>query len=111
LRSIETVLSILKRGGLTDSDAARMAHHFNNFVTEFAADEARFESAAELLGGKKKFLQQCRKSFRSLPKAEYPHLVALAEELVESDEDASFELGLSIWIRGLEQHVRAAGAR
>jgi TetR/AcrR family tetracycline transcriptional repressor len=108
LRSIEVVLAILKHAGLADVDAARSAHHFNNFVTEFAADEARFESAAEALGGKKKLAQQSRKAFKSLPKEEYPTLVALADQLIEVDGEASFEFGLSLWIRGLEQHLESS---
>src|SRR5215475_11810348 len=42
LRHIEAILRILRLTGLSDRDAARAAYHLNNFVTEFAADEARF---------------------------------------------------------------------
>jgi hypothetical protein len=37
------VLATLDSAGLNDSAAA---HHFNNFVSELAADEARFTVAA-----------------------------------------------------------------
>src|SRR5262245_62638225 len=46
LRHIEAVLRILRLTGLSDRDAARAAYHLNNFVTEFAADEARFATFA-----------------------------------------------------------------
>ncbi|HEY3886292.1 MAG TPA: TetR/AcrR family transcriptional regulator C-terminal domain-containing protein, partial [Vicinamibacterales bacterium] len=44
LRHVEAVLRILRDAGLSERDAARAAYHMNNVVTEFAADEARFQA-------------------------------------------------------------------
>ena len=111
LRGVETVLSTLKAAGLSDQDAARTGYHFNNYVTEFAADEARMASASAQFGGKRKLLQQTRKLFRSLPAEEFPTLHALADALAESDQDASFEFGMELWLQGLEQYLKRAATR
>src|SRR5690242_6780506 len=42
LLHVEAVLRALRQSGLNDRQVARAAYHLNNFVTEFAADEARF---------------------------------------------------------------------
>lgn len=103
LRHIESVLRTLREAGLTAADAASAAYHCNNFVTEFAADEARFESFAAATGSsRRKMFEQARRHFKSLPAGEYPTLVALADHLAKDDADALFEFGLDVWMRGLE---------
>ncbi len=103
LRHIESILRILRSGGLSRRDAARAAYHCNNFVTEFAADEARFASfAAEPAGSRRKVFAQARRHFKSLPREEYPTLVELADDLTEDDPDALFRFGIETWMRGLE---------
>jgi hypothetical protein len=54
LRHIEAALRIFRSAGLGRRDAVRNAHVCNNFVTEFAADEARFAAMAATSGGRKK---------------------------------------------------------
>ncbi|BDG05166.1 TetR/AcrR family transcriptional regulator C-terminal domain-containing protein [Anaeromyxobacter oryzae] len=102
LRHIETMLGILRSAGLSGRDAARIAHHLNNFVTEFAADEGRYATAAAAVGSRRKLFAEARKHFRALPPEEFPVLVQLADHLVEDDPDAQFELGVDVWIRGIE---------
>lgn len=110
LRHIETTLGVLRSCGLDDRDAARAAYHFNNFVTEFVADEARYAAAAEAMGvSRRKMLAEARRQFLALPPGEYPVLVALADHLAEDDADGLFEFGLELWLDGLAR--RAAGAR
>src|SRR5215510_13061386 len=103
LRHIESVLKTLRAAGLNDRDAASAAYHCNNFVTEFAADEARFASMALSTGGnRRKMFDEARKHFKSLPVEEYPTIVALADYLTKDDPDALFEFGLDMCIRGLQ---------
>src|SRR5262245_38336302 len=103
LKHIEAVLRTLRAAGLSDRDAARAAYHCNNFVTEFAADEARFAAFAATPGAsRRKILAQARKTFKSLPREEYPTLVELADDLSEDDSDGLFQTGIDIWLRGLE---------
>jgi AcrR family transcriptional regulator len=110
LRHIESILQILRRAGLSGRDAVRAAYHCNNFVTEFAADEARFTAfAAAPESSRRKLLAQARKHFKSLPPDEYPTIVALADELSEDDQDGLFQFGIEIWLRGLEALTKRTG--
>ena len=106
LRHIEALLGVLLSAGLGDQDAARAAYHFNNFVTEFAADEARFATAAQAQGvSRARLFEEARRRFRSLPMAEFPNLARLADHLAEDDPDGLFDFGLELWLRGLEGRV------
>jgi TetR/AcrR family tetracycline transcriptional repressor len=108
LRHIESVLRILRSAGLSGADAARAAYHCNNFVTEFAADEARFAAFAAAPGSsRRKVYAEARKHFKSLPVAEYPTIVELADHLSDDDPDRLFQFGLDIWLKGLEALARA----
>jgi TetR/AcrR family tetracycline transcriptional repressor len=107
LRHVEAVLRILRDAGLNDHDAARAAYHVNNFVTEFAADEARFASFASQPGmSRRKVLAEVRRQFKSLPLDEFPTVVALADALTEDAQDALFKFGIDMHLRGIEALIR-----
>lgn len=107
LRHIESMLRVLRGAGLAPRDAARAAYHCNNFVTEFAADEARFAAFAASPGGsRRKLFADARRYFKSLPPDEFPTVVALADELTEDDPDALFSFGVELLIRGIESLTR-----
>jgi TetR/AcrR family transcriptional regulator, tetracycline repressor protein len=111
LQHIEQVLKVLRSAGLSGRDAARAAYHCNNFVTEFAADEGRFRAFAG--PNRRKVFEEVRKTFKSLPRNEYPTLVELADDLGEDNPDDNFRFGLELWLRGLEEQMkgREDGAR
>jgi len=107
LRHIEAVLGILRAAGLKDRDAARAAYHLNNLVTEFAADEGRFAAYTAAAGSSRgEVLREMRRQFKSLPKDEYPTIVALANHLAEDAGDALFQFGLDMCLRGIEALVK-----
>jgi len=103
LRHIEAVLRILRSAGLSDRDAARAAYHLNNFVTEFAADEARLAAFVAQPGmTRRKLLAEMRRQFKSLPREEFPTIVALADALTEDAQDALFQFGVDLHLRGIQ---------
>jgi TetR/AcrR family tetracycline transcriptional repressor len=103
LQHIEAVLRVLRMTGLRDRDAARAAYHLNNFVTEFAADEARFAAYASGPGSsRRKMLAEARRQFASLSKREYPTIVALANHLTEDAQDELFQFGIDMCLRGIQ---------
>lgn len=108
LRHIEVALSVLRSAGLSPQHAARVAYHLNNFVTEFAADEARYTEAARASGSRAKMLATAKRHFRSLPAGEFPTIVELADHLTEDDPEGLFQLGLDVWIQGIERLARKA---
>lgn len=107
---IEAVLRILRASGLHDRDAARAAYHLNNFVTEFAADEARFAAYAAAPGwSRRKVFAEARKQFASLPKREFPTIVALAGHLTEDAQDELFQFGVDMFLRGIQSLATRRG--
>jgi len=103
LRHIEAVLRVLRSAGFPRKEAARAAYHANNFVTEFAADEARFAAFASAPGSnRRKVFAQARQAFKTLPREEYPTLVELADDLTADDQDGLFQFGIDLLLRGLE---------
>jgi TetR/AcrR family tetracycline transcriptional repressor len=110
LRHIEAVLRVLRMTGLRDRDAARAAYHLNNFVTEFAADEARFAAYMSAPGSsRRKVLAEARRQFASLPKSEYPTIVALANHLTEDAQDELFQFGIDMCLRGIQAMSQRRG--
>jgi TetR/AcrR family transcriptional regulator, tetracycline repressor protein len=104
LRHIEAMLRLLLAAGFAGPAAVRAAYHFNNLVTEFAADEARLATTAEALStNPQELLAEARRQFQTLPPDEYPSLIQLADYLADDDPDGSFEFGLRVWIGGLER--------
>jgi TetR/AcrR family tetracycline transcriptional repressor len=108
LRHIEAVLRALRSAGLSDRDAARAAYHLNNFVTEFAADEARFTAYALAVPGssRRKILAEARNQFKALPKEDYPTIVALADALTEDAQDDLFQFGIDMCLHGIEARTK-----
>jgi AcrR family transcriptional regulator len=109
LKHVEAVLKALRTSGLNDRDAARAAYHLNNFVNEFAADEARFAAFAGGPGAsRRKILAEARKQFKALPEDEYPTLVALADHLTEDAQDELFQFGIDMCLRGVQALLKRA---
>jgi TetR/AcrR family tetracycline transcriptional repressor len=109
LRQVEAALGLFLSAGFAPRDAVRAAYHFNNFVTELVADEARLEQGAASLGStRRELMAGMTRTFRELPAGEFPALTALASELGRDDFDGLFEFGLEVWLGGLERHLRRA---
>lgn len=100
---IEAMLRLLIAAGFSPLVAVRAAYHFNNLVTEFAADEARLASSAAAAGASPAdLLAEGRRQLRALPADRYPTLVEHADLLAEDDVDGRFRLGVELLVRGLE---------
>jgi TetR/AcrR family tetracycline transcriptional repressor len=103
LLHVEAVLRALRQSGLNDRQVARAAYHLNNFVTEFAADEARFAAFATAPGSSRRtILEEARRQFKTLDRNNYPTIVALAAHLTEDDQDALFQFGIDMCLAGVK---------
>lgn len=104
LRHIEAMLGVLVSAGFPPRDAMRAGYHFNNFVTEFVADEGRIATAVEAMGtSQSEFIADAREELRALPADEYPNLTKFADYVVDDDSEGLFKFGLELWISGLER--------
>lgn len=104
LHHIEALISLMLSAGFAPKDAVRAMYHFNNFVTEFVADEARMLAGAEALGvSRSEFVAEAREQIRALPADEYPNLTRVADLVVDDDTEGLFQFGLDVWIGALER--------
>ena len=111
LRHIEAILALLREAGFSPKDAARAAYHCNNFVTEFVADETRFLGLKGGSRAARKMLDDARRYLGGLPRDEFPTIVALADDLLDSDQEGLFRFGLEAWLLGLEAQLRRSRKR
>jgi hypothetical protein len=59
----------------------------------------------------KRMREEGRRWFKSLPRQQYPTLVALADELVDAPADRRFKLGLRALLDGLQRESSRKGKR
>ena len=95
LPAMERSLRVLVDAGLPPRVIALASDMFALYVGGFAFEES-------LRGDESADPEQLAEYFRSLPKKEFPTLVALADDLTAGDADERFEFGLELLVRGLE---------
>jgi AcrR family transcriptional regulator len=100
MRVIEGLLAILRAGGLPDQAIAYAADLLPQFVTVSAYEGSLF---AQRIEREPAYLQELETYFRALPADRFPHTSSLVDALMAQDEaeDARFEFGLDIIVRGL----------
>ncbi|GLW56515.1 TetR/AcrR family transcriptional regulator [Kitasatospora phosalacinea] len=102
LAVLEDQLDRLRSAGFTDADAAMASYLLSAYVQGFVLQEQSPLSAAEAAGaGRGRAARAAGDVFRALPAEDYPHLVALADDLVDPDMDTRFEFGLQRIADGL----------
>lgn len=101
LRPMEHALAILQRAGLPEAETVQAFRAFGGYVQGFVLAEI-----ANMFGGDEvDFLPE--DVARGLPVAELPTLASHLEHLFHCDQDAEFEYGLDLMIRGLEAKAAA----
>ena len=71
---------------------------FNTYVTGFVLDEQ-----TQLASSDAAQYAEVASWFRELPPAQFPNIVAVADELLEDANDRRFEFGLNLLLDGLER--------
>ncbi len=102
LRPTEHALEILGRAGLSEAETVQAFRAFGGYVQGFVLAEI-----AQMFGGDDPGLDPDEVA-RSLPMDELPTLARHLDHLFRCDQDAEFEYGLDLMIRGLE--AKAADA-
>lgn len=107
IRLIEQALHALASAGFSPAKTADASFVMNSYVVGFVLDETlgspRDAAAA------RRMREEGRRWFKSLPKQQYPTLVALADELVDAPADRRFELGLRALLDGFELRLPKKG--
>jgi TetR/AcrR family tetracycline transcriptional repressor len=100
LRLIEQLLHAMVSAGLTPARVADASFVMNSYVVGFVLDETFGHQRDKVLA--QRMREEGRRWFKSLPKDQYPTLVALADALVDAPADRRFRLGLRALLDGLE---------
>jgi AcrR family transcriptional regulator len=102
VRVTEWTLSLLRNAGVPDRTAALALDLMALYVGAYAYEESLpFPSPAGDEASPEETIAMIRDYFASLPVDQFPHTVALADQLVAGGPEERFEFGLDVLIRGL----------
>jgi TetR/AcrR family transcriptional regulator, tetracycline repressor protein len=104
LRLTEIVLRTLLDAGFSHTDTVAAGFLLNDYVVRFVAEETQYPNGAAETGSEDSSAS-LRNWFEALPPTDYPSLVALADQLVDSDADERFRFGIEILQNGLETRL------
>ena len=101
-RIAERVLGLLRKAGLTDSDAVLFYHLIVNYVAGTGVFEAVADDA-----GEPSWQARTRRSYAALPPDRFPNCVALAPHMYP-DPDLVFDTGVELLLDAIEARVGRA---
>src|SRR3984893_2139533 len=104
LRGRELTLSVLLERGFDETLAANVYTAVAHQVLASVLQEPMNDFRAGGLGASKSLT--LRDFYRSLPAEQYPHLVALSEELTTRSATEEFEFGLACLLDGVERRLQ-----
>jgi AcrR family transcriptional regulator len=98
----ESLLAILRAGGLPDRKSAYACALLPLYVSAFVLEETSgLQSPAGEDTSPEEVLGMIRRYFASLPAERFPNLVSLAEEITAPAPEERFEFGLDLFVSGL----------
>jgi AcrR family transcriptional regulator len=107
LRGSESLIGVLKAGGLPDQVIAYACDLLPLYATATAYEESLYAVLSPAPEDFMRFVAEMRAYFAALPPDRFPNLVALAGPLTAGgDGDERFEFGLDVIVRGLASHAR-----
>ena len=110
LRLTEIVLRTLLDAGFGHKDAAYAGFLLNDYVVMFVSEETQYANA-EADSASEDSSSSLRNWLEALPPSDYPSVIALADYLMEPDEDERFRFGIEILRNGLETRLARLKAR
>jgi AcrR family transcriptional regulator len=102
LAVVESMLALMKAGGMSDQAAGYACDILNLYVQAQALESTLYLERAETeeAFGHEYFVGIADR-FRALPPEQYPYISSLAPQLMAGDGDQRFEVGLDVLINGL----------
>ncbi|GAB3164748.1 TetR/AcrR family transcriptional regulator [Microbispora hainanensis] len=103
---VERLLAVFASSGMPRHVLAVSGDLLSTYINGFALEESVWqERYRESQGSWDKLREEINGYFASLPPDRFPHLVALADIMMEESTDHRFELGLEIILRGLASYI------
>ena len=101
MRVVESMLSLLKAGGVSDQAAAYAADLVNLYITSIAYEERLYATLHADPEYEARETARLTERFSSIPPERFPTAAALAPYMTTGDADERFALGLDVLINGL----------
>jgi len=101
LRVTESLLSLLKAGGVEDQAAAYAADLFSLYVTANAYEQSLYVQLYADSKHEMREVARIAERFADLSAERYPTIAALGEKLTTGDGDERFALGIDVIVNGL----------
>ncbi|MBX6386944.1 MAG: TetR/AcrR family transcriptional regulator C-terminal domain-containing protein [Microbispora sp.] len=103
---VERLLAILAAAGLPKRVLAISGDLLSTYIAGFALEESLWQQRYREAGSSwHKIREEINGYFASLPPDRFPHLVALANLMIDESNDYRFKLGLEIILRGLASYA------
>jgi AcrR family transcriptional regulator len=99
--AMESLLGILRAGGLPDRVIALASDLLSQYVNIDAYEGSLFEQRVQR---EPEYFNAIFDYFRALPADRFPHFASLTESMVAEDDDARFEFGIDVLVRGLASY-------
>ena len=101
LRVVESMLSLLKAGGVSDQAAAYAADLIGSYTTAIAYEQSLYSALYNDPEHVEREVEHITERFAGLSPERYPTMAALAEKMTMGDGEERFSLGLDVIINGL----------
>jgi AcrR family transcriptional regulator len=101
LRISESMLSLLKAGGVSDQSAAYAADLLSTYVNAIAYEHSTYRMVHEDPEHELREVERIAERFATISPERYPTIAALGAQMTYGDGNERFELGLDVLINGL----------
>jgi AcrR family transcriptional regulator len=103
LRVAESMLSLLKAGGVEDQAAAYAMDLVTSYLNAIAYEQSLYAALYNDPAHVEREVARIAERFTGLPADRYPTIAALAQQMTAGDGEERFALGLDVIVNGLLQ--------
>jgi AcrR family transcriptional regulator len=101
LRVTESMMSLLRAGGVADQNVAYAGDLLSMYVTAIAYEQALYRSLYDDPDRQAHEIQRVMERFTNLPASKYPTMASVAPLMVRGDGHERFLLGIDVLVNGL----------
>jgi Tetracyclin repressor-like, C-terminal domain len=101
LRVTESMLSLLKAGGVSDQAAAYAADLINMHATAIGYEQSLYAALYDDPEHEAREIERIAARFASLPPERFPTMASLQRDMTRGDGEERFALGLDVIVNGL----------
>jgi AcrR family transcriptional regulator len=103
MRLTESMVALLRAGGVSDEAAAYAVDLISMYLTAIAYEQSLYATLYEDPQYEEREIERLTQRFSALDATRFPNLAALREQMTTGDGEERFSLGLDVIINGLLQ--------